>query len=117
MPSDTDRYTCPQCGSEDIITIHDTSYWCDAPNCGANYNPETMQVTFVPVRYAIGFCPRCETNARDHRCTEVAAESNIENDPLKNCFECPECEYFWEDQRLAGSLNDSWDAVDGDDSG
>ena len=95
------RYTCPQCGCTNISTIHSDSYWCNSPSCRASYNPETMKVTYVPVRYAIGFCPRCGTNARNHQCTDVAQESPIENDSLRVCFECPQCDYFWSDTRLA----------------
>lgn len=89
----SDRHICPACGTEgQTITISDTSYICGVDDCGVHWNPQLDDPDpYYPVRYAIGFCPRCKTDAGD---------PGHEYDPTY--FECPECGYEWYDSRLDG---------------
>lgn len=90
------RYKCPDCGSEDIGTIHDNLYYCDNGDCRASlYNPKQGRVVFYPVDYAIGFCPRCAANARDEFQGSAGAW-------IREYFECPECGWAWNDRRVLG---------------
>lgn len=90
MSVQQDRYTCPDCGSDDIGTIHDDLYYCDSDDCPADlYNPETYEVTWYLIDYAIGFCPRCGTNSR----------GTWDSQQFREWFKCPECEWSWTDTR------------------
>lgn len=86
-------YTCPDCGTDDIGTIHDDLHYCDNQDCRASlYNPLTGDVTWYPVDYAIGFCPRCGTDSRSKFQRYIVG--------FRSRFECPECEWQWTDQRV-----------------
>lgn len=90
-----DRHVCPVCGAEDsTVTIHDTLYFCGERDCGVHWDPtadDPSETIYYPVRGAIGFCPRCDANARGHETTRRAT-----------VFVCPECDYEWFDGRLDG---------------
>lgn len=87
------RHECPVCGrSEGTITIHDNCYICGDDDCGVIWDPTNPdKEPFWPQRYAIGFCPRCQADAREGR-MEWSAMG----------YECPECDYTWYDSRQDG---------------